>query len=68
MLIKSAADHLFLGPSATSGNVIVGQQQQQQPADAVETAESLLPGILNIDLPAQIAGTFLIIEIFCRRT
>lgn len=43
--IKSAG-HIFSGPR----NSIVNQSQQQQ--DPSET-ETLLPGVLNIDLPGQ---------------
>lgn len=42
------AGHLFSGPR----NSIINQSQQQQQQDPSET-EALLPGMLNIDLPAQ---------------
>ncbi|XP_071573914.1 ankyrin repeat and KH domain-containing protein 1 isoform X4 [Temnothorax nylanderi] len=50
-LQMKSAGHLFPGPR----NSIINQsqqQQQQQPQDPSET-EALLPGMLNIDLPAQ---------------
>ncbi|TGZ57880.1 Ankyrin repeat domain-containing protein 17 [Temnothorax longispinosus] len=47
-LQMKSAGHLFPGPR----NSIINQSQQQQPQDPSET-EALLPGMLNIDLPAQ---------------
>lgn len=43
------AGHLFSGPR----NSIINQSQQQQQQQDPSETEALLPGMLNIDLPAQ---------------
>lgn len=43
------AGHLFSGPR----NSIINQSPQQQQSQDPSETEALLPGMLNIDLPAQ---------------
>lgn len=46
------AGHLFSGPR----NSIINQSPQQQQSQDPSETEALLPGMLNIDLPAQSAS------------